>query len=313
MPAVTTALQLASALSTTVEALFGADDDGASVQVDGAALKTGSAVVLGRVGDRWVAHAAVGDDPPRSIDGVVESRGRVTLLRAPREVENTVFIAGCAPALAALAERAARRHGTPFHHVSCASQAALHGVREGRVHVGGIHLSSNEAAFRRLDDADALLVTLSSWETGLCFRHGTRPVQDIAGLGRRGLRLAWREPGSSAHTLALRLLREAGVDADVIADIDARAVPLASHLAVARAVAAGFSDVGFTIRATARACGIDFLPLCRERFDLVVPGALRDDRRIKTLLDIVVDGAFRRELFACGYDADDAGHRPLAA
>ena len=45
----------------------------------------------------------------------------------------------------------------------------------------------------------------------------------------------------------------------------------------------------------------------------MVPGALRDDRRIKAVLDVVADGAFRRELFACGYDADDAGRRPLAA
>lgn len=313
VPAVTTALQIAAVLSTTVEALFGHDDDGAAVFVDGVGLRSGDAVVCGRVDGRWVAHAASIDEPPRSIDGVVEGRGRVTLVRSPREVEDTLFVAGCAPALAALAERTARRVGTPCHHVSCASQTALHCVREGRVHVGGIHLSSNEAAFRRLEDGDALLVTLSSWEAGLCFRSGTAPVKDIAGLARRGLRLAWRESGSSAHTLALRLLREASVDADAIADIDDRAVPLTSHLAVGRAVAAGFSDVGFTIRAAARACGLDFLPLARERFDLVVPGALRDDRRIKALLDVVADGAFRRELFASGYDADDAGQRPLAA
>ena len=43
-----------------------------------------------------------------------------------------------------------------------------------------------------------------------------------------------------------------------------------THLAVAAAVAAGRADAGLGIMAAARAFGLDFVPVTREPYDLVV-------------------------------------------
>ena len=44
----------------------------------------------------------------------------------------------------------------------------------------------------------------------------------------------------------------------------------ATHLAVAGAVAAGVADAGLGILAAARAYGLDFVPVARERYELAM-------------------------------------------
>ena len=80
-------------------------------------------------------------------------------------------------------------------------------------------------------------------------------------------------------------------------------------MAVAQAVRLGAADVGFAIRAVALAHELDFVPLVQERFDLVVPGDLASDARIRRMLELLGSLAFRRELDGLGYDARSAGQK----
>lgn len=318
-PSVTVALKLAQVLSCTVEDLFGAGDASGVEHVDAErerAATPGAPVLVAWVKDRWVAHEVRPDTLARSVDGTVAagSKKRVALHRPKAELVDAVFIAGCAPSLGALAERAQRRTGTLFRWLSRSSAEALQMLHDDSVHVGGVHLRSNETAVKqKLPRRGASLVTLASWDVGLATRRGEkgggggrggRGITKMEDLARAKVRIAWREPGSGAHALALRLLRESGAPA---ADVVRRATELRTHLAVAQAVEAGFVDVGFTIRAAAHSCGLAFVPLASERFDLVITAEAHEDRRVKAILDVVADGGFRRELDASGYDARDAG------
>src|SRR5688500_8380641 len=60
-----------------------------------------------------------------------------------------------------------------------------------------------------------------------------------------------------------------------------------SHLKVASDIKSGLADAGIGVRAAAAICGLDFVPLQRERYDLVIPKAHYESLRgIRTLLDL---------------------------
>jgi hypothetical protein len=73
---------------------------------------------------------------------------------------------------------------------------------------------------------------------------------------------------------------------------------------VAAAAASGAADVGPGILAAARALDLDFIPLLKERYDLVIPREHYTSDRLAPLLEIVRGADFRRDVEALGgYDA----------
>ncbi|HEX2932127.1 MAG TPA: substrate-binding domain-containing protein, partial [Candidatus Binatia bacterium] len=82
-----------------------------------------------------------------------------------------------------------------------------------------------------------------------------------------------------------------------------------SHLDVAGRIKAGLADTGIGVRAAAAICGLDFVPLQRERYDLVIPKAYYETLSgLQILLDTIVSKPFRDELEALGgYDTRETG------
>ena len=79
-------------------------------------------------------------------------------------------------------------------------------------------------------------------------------------------------------------------------------------MAVAVAVLSGRADAGMAVYSSARALGLDFIPVADERYDLVIPETGMDDHKIRVLLEIVSSGSFRREVAALGgYDVSGSG------
>ena len=71
-------------------------------------------------------------------------------------------------------------------------------------------------------------------------------------------------------------------------------------------IAAGSADVGPGIRAVAEASGLEFIPLGEERYDLAIPRAVFESRRLRPLLELIHHDAFRRA--ASGLSGYDVGH-----
>ncbi len=82
-----------------------------------------------------------------------------------------------------------------------------------------------------------------------------------------------------------------------------------SHLDVASRIKAGLADAGIGIRSVAAICGLDFVPLQRERYDLVIPKDYYESLSgLRVLLDMMVSKPFRQELEALGgYDTREIG------
>ena len=114
---------------------------------------------------------------------------------------------------------------------------------------------------------DAVLIGFAAREQGLIIAAGN-PLQ-LASLREahaRGLRAALRPAGAGAQQLLEGLLRRDGLGIDDLRDT----VIAPTGPDIAQAIRAGHADFGVATRAVAAAAGLDFMPLCVERFDLLM-------------------------------------------
>jgi excisionase family DNA binding protein len=114
---------------------------------------------------------------------------------------------------------------------------------------------------------DAVLIGFAAREQGLVVAAGN-PL-GIASLGEahaRNLRAALRPPGAGAQQLLEGLLRRERIAIDDLSNT--LVAPTGPD--VAQAIRAGNADFGVATRAVATAAGLGFVPLCVERFDLLM-------------------------------------------
>lgn len=80
-------------------------------------------------------------------------------------------------------------------------------------------------------------------------------------------------------------------------------------MGVASAVLTGIADTGLAILASARALGLDFIPVAKERYDLVIPLEFIETEMLQNLLKIIrEDREFRETVQRLGgYDISDMG------
>jgi len=151
----------------------------------------------------------------------------------------------------------------------------LDGLAAGEALAAALHLRDaegggfNEAAVRAAMPGAPLVGLTWAWrEQGLITPSGNPAgLAAIADLARPGLRVMGRQPRAGSHVLLVGLLSDAGV---ALRDIAFLPEPALAEDEVAAAVLSGAADVGFGIRAEAQRSGLGFVPLIRERFDLVL-------------------------------------------
>ena len=75
-------------------------------------------------------------------------------------------------------------------------------------------------------------------------------------------------------------------------------------------MAAGRADTGMGILAAARAFGLDFIPVAREPYDLVLRASLVDDELLAPLWTLLQQPEFQTEVEALGgYSCAETGRR----
>lgn len=122
-----------------------------------------------------------------------------------------------------------------------------------------------------------------------------------ADLAKPGIRFVNRERGSGARVLLDEKLSKLNLDPSKIQGYDREEM---SHLAVASCVARGVADVGLGIeKAATQVKDIDFLPLQKERYDLVVYKSDLEKPHFQAMLAVLQSESFRHEIAGMGgYD-----------
>jgi putative molybdopterin biosynthesis protein len=136
-------------------------------------------------------------------------------------------------------------------------------------------------------------------------KSNPKNIHGIADLARSVVAFINRQAGSGTRILLDYELQKGGIDS---ADIAGYRSEEYTHMSVAMAVASGRADVGLGILASANALNLDFLPVARERYDLVIPTDLLKDERIALLLEIVRSSEFIEQvLLLGGYEVEETG------
>jgi molybdate-binding protein/DNA-binding XRE family transcriptional regulator len=318
VPSTAAALSLASAMGSTVEALF---------RLPGARPKGGEeawawtppslpcrywrAEVGGRLYLYPVEVSPLGLVPH---DGTAREGSRDE--RARSDPARTLVVACCDPAAGLLAAELARQEELRLVVLPRSSGAAMELLDRGLVHAAGIHLArvdqpeGNAPAIRRHLGGDRgwHLLHVAGWDEGIVLDPGLGlgSIREVVGA-----RLRWvlREPGSGAQQCLDELL---GLPAT---RRPARTWPRAyDHRGVAGAIRGRGADAGVCLRLAGEEAGLRFLSVRREAYDLCLPDGALADPRARSLFRVVRSEAYRRLLADLpGYDTARTGDlQPVA-
>jgi molybdate-binding protein/DNA-binding XRE family transcriptional regulator len=328
LPATSVALQLARAMHCRVEDLFSLKSGGEIVEGEllGAPPRGSGPfrAQVTQIGQRVLVRPLSGVGELASLSAtadalIVEARPngtrvKVKMLKDCEEMRRKIVVGGCDPAMFLAGEHLSKHGEETLVPWLMGSGLALDALKRGEVHVAGIHLAEENASGWRLPDLkrsvgdlDCIVVTFAHWEEGFILRQGNpKNIRTISDLAKPSVRTVNRETGSGARRLLDKLLRANAINPK---RVKGYADEVSSHLEVASRVKAGLADVGIAVRAVATICGLDFIPLERERYDLVIPKEHYESLSgLRALLDTIVTQPFRDELNALGgYDTRETG------
>lgn len=178
------------------------------------------------------------------------------------------------------------------------SLGGLIALQEGRADLAGIHLLDEETGEYNypylkhlLPGRELVVVHLAYRIQGLMFTKGNpKGISGFEDLGRSDITFVNRQKGSGTRVLLDFELRKHRTDPLRVRGYENQ---VDTHLAVAMSISHGKADVGLGIQAAADANELDFLPILRERYDLIIPIENYRSKLITLLLEIVASPDFK--------------------
>jgi molybdenum cofactor synthesis domain-containing protein len=237
------------------------------------------------------------------------------LLVDARELANTVVIMGSHDiTLDILSDEIRRREsGVRIASGNMGSLGGLLALSKGTAHAAGSHLLDAETGAynvtyieRYLRGVHVHVFNLVTREQGLIVQKGNpKGVKGIEDLARDDLLFINRQLGSGTRILFDYKLGELNIDSSYINGYENEEY---THMNVAVAVLSGMADAGLGILAAARALDLDFIPVVKEQYDLVIPSSFIDDPKIQLLLEVIRSGEFRERVTGLGgYNPEHSG------
>ncbi|MEW5705377.1 MAG: molybdopterin biosynthesis protein [Actinomycetota bacterium] len=288
-------------------------------------------VIIGNVGGRLVATPLPGGAGvissivhadgiiriPQEVSGLSEGEQiEVELLASPELINGRLVAIGSHDLTIDLISSMLKERTGGRVQISSSNVGSLGGLialRKQTAHFAGSHLLDEETGEynhsfikRYLPTIPVKLVTLAHrWQGFIVASGNPKGIQSIHDLKRKDITFINRQPGSGTRILLDFELRKAGIAADDIAGYHNEEY---THMNVAMAVASGAADVGLGICAAANALSLDFIPITKERYDLVIPVEHFDDEKIQLMLEIIRSDEFKQRVFAMGgYEIDETG------
>jgi len=253
---------------------------------------------------------------PRGSEGVHEGEiVAVELLHPLEEVESTIVVIGSHDlALDVLANHLHKQY--PQMSLSSSNLGSLGGLlalKRGEAHLAGSHLLDEETneynlpdVRRLLSDQEIVIVNLVYREQGLIVAGGNpKGIAGLDDLVRPEVNFVNRQRGAGTRVLLDLNLKKLGIDPASIKGYERTEF---THLAVAAAVAGGSADAGLGIYSAAMALNLAFIPLLKERYDLVIPRHHYESPFLEPLLAILHQHSFQADVEALGgYDTSQMG------
>jgi putative molybdopterin biosynthesis protein len=253
---------------------------------------------------------------PALSEGLNENEEvEVELLKPAEEILNTVVLVGSHDlSLDILANLLGRIYPPIFlssHPVG--SLSGILAIKNGICHMAGTHLLDPETGeynfpyiHTYLNGIDVKVITLVFREQGLIVQRGNpKKIKGLKDLLRKEITLINRQKGSGTRILLDHTLQMLSLDPNRIRGYEREEF---THMAVASTVASGIADAGLGILPAARAMNLDFIPIAKERYDLIIPTLYFKDKKIQRMIETVRSDEFKKMVFQMGgYDISRTG------
>lgn len=193
------------------------------------------------------------------------------------------------------------------------SMGGIMAVRRGETHIAGIHLLNEgdgtyNTAFinKYLPGGGVRLVECVNRTQGLMLQKGNpKGIRSVADLTLEGIRYVNRQKGSGTRILIDYLCKKGGIDTDTIYGYDREEF---THTSVAVQIASDTADAGMGIYSAAKIYDLDFVPVCMEQYDLLIPDYAWDTPVVQKLIEILKSDEFRARIESLGgYELDQPG------
>ena len=240
---------------------------------------------------------------------------RVRLLGSKNRLKNTLVVIGShdplMDELSDLMHRADHRLYLSSAHVG--SMGGIMAVRRGEAHAAGIHLLDTQTGeYNRsyikkyFPHGGVYLLRCVGRQQGLMLQKGNPlGIGSFADIARDGVRYVNRQKGSGTRILMDYLCDKDGMERDRIYGYEREEM---THNAVAVQIAGNSADAGLGIYSTAKLYDLDFLPICLEEYDLLIPESAWGTTLVRQLVKTLKSEAFRARIEAMGgYTLDRPG------
>lgn len=273
---------------------------------------------IGRVGEHWVATPL-----PRGaglITSLTKAQGMAKIPRSSEghpadkpltaeclvsrdELEQTLVCVGSHDNILDLLANELMDQEKPITLASThvGSVGGLQALKRGTAHLGGSHLFDPDSQDYNFPFLDKYLPGVEVQAVNVAIRHqglivpkgNPKKISTIKDLADSQLMFINRQRGAGTRILFDDHLRQAGISSDQITGYDQEEF---THMAVAVNVLSQTADCGMGIYAAAKALDLDFVPLARERYDLIIPAAHMQDPKVQTVLALLRDGDFQNKI-----------------
>ena len=204
----------------------------------------------------------------------------------------------------------------PKLHLSSAHVGSMGGImaiKRGEAHVAGCHLLDtvngeyNLSYMRKyFPDRNVKLVRCVGRQQGLMIKKGNPlGIQSIVDITKENISYVNRQKGSGTRILLDYLLEKEGIKSSDIYGYEREEM---THTSVAAQIAMGSADVGLGIYSACQLYDLDFIPICIEEYDLIIPDYAYETEIVSSLLEALKSDVFRERLNRIGgYTLTDPG------
>ena len=255
---------------------------------------------------------------PQEVSGLSEGEtAPAELLGPPETISDRLLAIGSHDLTIDLLSSLLREKTGGRIHIASSNVGSLGGLlalKRGTAHFAGSHLLDtatgdyNLSYIRRhLPEVPVALVTLvHRWQGFMVPAGNPKRIGGIRDLARPDVLFVNRQTGSGTRILLDYELAKAGIPPERVAGYGNEEY---THMNVAMAVASGAADTGLGIHPAAKALALDFVPVTKERYDLVIPQAYLADEKIRLLLETIRSDEFKEKVLAMGgYEVDETGN-----
>ena len=193
------------------------------------------------------------------------------------------------------------------------SMGGIMALRRNEAHMAGCHLLNtadgtyNVSFIKKYFPRGGVkLVRCVGRQQGLMVAKGNPlGIEKFADIAREGLRYVNRQKGSGTRILTDYLCKQENLNVESIYGYDREEL---THTSVAAQIVSGSADAGMGIYSAAKLYDLDFIPVCIEEYDLIIPDHAWETPQVQQMLKTLKSDAFKEKILALGgYTVENPG------